>query len=188
MIYGGKQQLETLEGVVLPLNMKGGLAHLTIQYPTDDDIASYPMIEITSDIPWNPEGLEDENSRMIHELKIKQEGPNLDLLGPCLGWKPTEIVKKTLEATTQYVKNSLRIPMRRHFKTRNRANYVRRLRETICTDTFFSSKPAKDGITCAQLYVGKKSGLTEVFGMSTESQFSETLQDFIRKWGAPDVR
>ena len=40
---------------------------------------------------------------------------------------------------------------------------------------------------CAQLYVGKKSGLTEVFGMTTESQFAETLQDFIRKWGAPDI-
>ena len=40
---------------------------------------------------------------------------------------------------------------------------------------------------CAQLYVGKKSSLTEVFGMATESQFAETLQDFIRKWGAPDI-
>ena len=39
----------------------------------------------------------------------------------------------------------------------------------------------------AQLYVGKKSGLTKVFGMSTESQMEETLLDFIRKWGAPDI-
>ena len=31
--YGGKQCLETLEEVNLPLNMIGGLAHLTIQYP-----------------------------------------------------------------------------------------------------------------------------------------------------------
>ena len=37
-IYGGKQQLETMEGVVLPLIMKGRLAYLTIQYPTDADI------------------------------------------------------------------------------------------------------------------------------------------------------
>ena len=32
--YGGKQCLETLEEVNLPLTMIGGLAHLTIQYPT----------------------------------------------------------------------------------------------------------------------------------------------------------
>ena len=35
--------------------------------------------------------------------------------------------------------------------------------------------------------MGKRSGLTEVFGMTTESQFADTLQDFIRKWGAPDI-
>ena len=80
--------------------------------------------------------------------------------------------------------------MRRHFKPRNCATFVKRLRETICTicfDTFFSSQKARGGILCAQLYVGKKSGLTEVFGMTTESYFTETLQDFIRKWGAPDI-
>ena len=185
--YGGRQQMETMESVVFPLNMKGGLAHLTIQYPTDEEISSYPVLEITSDLPWNPEGLEDHNDRTLQEVKTEKHGPDLEQLAPCLGWKPTEVIKRTLEATTQYVKNSLRIPMRRHFKTRNRATYVRRLREIICTDTFFASRPAKDGITCAQMYVGKKSGLTQVFGMSSESQFSETLQDFIRKWGAPDV-
>ena len=111
----------------------------------------------------------------------------MEKLKPCLGWKPREIIEKTLEATTQYVKSSLRIPMRRHYKTRNRSCFVKRLRETFSTDTFFASKPALGGIKMAQLYVGKKSGLTEVFGMTTESQMEDTLQDFIRKWGAPDI-
>ena len=119
--------METLEGVILPLNIKGGLAHLTIQYPTDADIQSYPMIEITSDLPWSPEGLDSEGDRYIQELKVEQEGPNLELISPCLGWKPVEIVKRTLESTTQYVKNSMRIPMRRHFKPRNCATFVKRL-------------------------------------------------------------
>ena len=99
-VYGEKQQLETLEGVILPLNIKGGLAHLTIQYPTDADIQSYPMIEITSDLPWSPEGLDSEGDRFIQEVKVEQEGPNLELISPCLGWEPVEIVKRTLESTT----------------------------------------------------------------------------------------
>ena len=77
----------------------------------------------------------------------------------------------------------MRIPLRQHFKARNRSLFVKRLRETFATDTFFSSKTGINGETCAQIYVGKKSHLTEIFGMTTESQMHETLQDFIRKWG-----
>ena len=120
-------------------------------------------------------------------METVKEELDLEKLKPCLGWKPREIIERTLEATTQYVKSLLRIPMRRHYKTRNRSCFVRRLRETFSTDTFFASKPALGGIKMAQLYVGKKSGLTEVFGMTAESQMEDTLQDFIRKWGAPDI-
>ena len=35
----------------------------------------------------------------------------------------------------------------------------------------------------AQLYVGKTSTFTEIYGMKAENQFSETLRDFIRQWG-----
>ena len=62
---------------------------------------------------------------------------------------------------------------------------VKRLLEVYATDTFFSSENALGGYTCAQIYVGKKSYLTEVFGMQKESSMAETLNDFIRKWGAP---
>ena len=54
----------------------------------------------------------------------------------------------------------------------------------MATDTLFSSSPSIGGITCAQLYVGKDSMFTAVFGMTRESQFSTTLEEYIRKWGA----
>ena len=77
--------------------------------------------------------------------------------------------------------------MRQHFKARNHALFVRRLRETVATNTFFSSETGLNGEMCAQLYVGKKSKLTDVFPMSSKSHMPETLQDFIRKWGVPDA-
>lgn len=73
--------------------------------------------------------------------------------------------------------------MRMHFKSRFPALNVRRLRETFATDTFFSSDKALGGYTCAQLYVGKTSTFTKIYGMKTPGQMSETLQDFIRQWG-----
>jgi hypothetical protein len=63
---------------------------------------------------------------------------------------------------------------------------VRRLNEVFATDTFFSSEKALGGYTMAQLYVGKTSTFTKIFGMKRKSQMSETLQDFIRQWGAPN--
>ena len=57
----------------------------------------------------------------------------------------------------------------------------------MATDTFFSSEKGLGGITCAQLYVGKTSRLTAVYGMKTESEMSSTLEDFIRQWGAPSA-
>ena len=75
--------------------------------------------------------------------------------------------------------------MRMHVKSRVPALQVKRLRETFATDTFFSSEKALGGYTCAQLYVGKESTFTEIYGMKTENQMPQTLQDFIRQWGAP---
>ena len=53
-------------------------------------------------------------------------------------------------------------------------------------DTVYSDTPAIDnGCKVAQIFVGTKSMVTDVFGMKTEKQFVNTLQDIIRTRGAP---
>ena len=94
------------------------------------------------------------------------------------------MIRQTLLATTQHATNVVRLPLRRHYKSRFPALRVRRLDEDIATDTFFSNTRALDGSICAQLFVGRKSMLTDVFGMKTEQQMPGALMDFIRKWGA----
>ena len=183
--YGGKQNLVTLEEQELPLRYKESLVWLKIERPSKEDLTSYPIIQLTSDQPWDP-GNQCDDERAANPTRMRPKPPEVERIRQCLGWKPHEVVEKTMKATTQYVRNSLRLPMRQHFKTRNRALFVNRLRETVCTDTFFSSVKALNGETCVQLYVGKTSALTEVFGMTSESQMYETLQDFIIKWGAPN--
>ena len=64
---------------------------------------------------------------------------------------------------------------------------VHRRNEAVATDTVFSDTPAIDnGATMAQIYVGRESLVTDVFGIKTEKQFVNTLLDEIRKRGAMD--
>ena len=76
------------------------------------------------------------------------------------------------------------MPMREHYYARFPVLNVARLNEVVATDTFFASETALGGYTCAQLFVGKTSMITEVFPMQRESHMADTIQDFIRKWGA----
>ena len=96
-----------------------------------------------------------------------------------------EVVEQTCKHTTNLAKVFGALPMKRHFKSRFPQLNRNRLRETYCTDTFFSSETGLGGITCAQLYCGKDSLYTKVYGMNRESQGPETLEDFIRDIGAP---
>ena len=51
---------------------------------------------------------------------------------------------------------------------------VCRLDEEYATDTFFSDTKAHDGSTSVQLYCGRKSQFTKVYGMKTESEMPGT--------------
>ena len=90
-----------------------------------------------------------------------------------------------MENTTSLAKLDSRLPLRRHIKAQFPQLKYKRLTETYCTDTLFASVKSLEGYTCAQLFVGKESKYTKVYGMRTESQGCDTLQDFIRDVGSP---
>ena len=120
----------------------------------------------------------------INGLSGQKKPIDLQSMRPYFAWKPLQVIQKTLASTTQYAKNVMRLPMRRHFKTRFPALRVNRLDEVYATDTFFSNVPAHNGCECVQLYCGRKSYYTSIHGMKTESQMPGTLMDFIRTHGA----
>ena len=199
-MYGGTQTININNGPTLNLHYIGGLSYLPLRKPTKEELDTLPIHDITSGMPWHPRNEENDNDASItmkltfttdndneyhNNATITKPTADLEHVQRCLGWKPMDVVKRTLEATTQLAQNHVRLPMRMHFKSRFPALNVRRLRETFATDTFFSSDKALGGYTCAQLYVGKSSNFTKVFGMKRPEQMPETLQDFIRQWGAP---
>jgi hypothetical protein len=63
---------------------------------------------------------------------------------------------------------------------------VARRSEDLLTDIIYSDTPAvDDGSTSAAIYSGRLSHVLDVFGMKTDAQFVNTLEDIIRERGAP---
>ena len=196
-MYGGTQSISINNGPRLNLQYIGGLSYLPLCKPTKDEMESLPVFDVTSGMPWHPQTDENElygapvtmkleyyhaNDEIYHNNKtITNPTADLEHVQRCLGWKPMDVIKKTLEATTQLAQNHVCLPMRMHFKSRFPALNVRRLRETFATDTFFSSEKALGGYTCAQLYVGKSSNFTEIYGMKRPEQMPECVI-----WAGPE--
>mmetsp|Transcript_5060 Transcript_5060/g.7746 ORF Transcript_5060/g.7746 Transcript_5060/m.7746 type:complete len:562 (-) Transcript_5060:1187-2872(-) len=97
-----------------------------------------------------------------------------------------EVIQKTHQATTQFARIPMSTHLTKHYKSPNPAFNVPRRNEAIATDTVYADTPAIDnGSTCAQIFTGTESSFIEVFGMKTEKQFVNTLQDTILRRGAP---
>ena len=105
---------------------------------------------------------------------------------PKFGWLPINIIQATLDRTTQFYRAPMATLLKKHFKSPYPACNVQRRQEPIATDTVYSDTPAIDnGAKVAQIFVGTESLVTDVYGMKTEKQFVNTLQDVIRTRGAP---
>ncbi|EEC42961.1 predicted protein [Phaeodactylum tricornutum CCAP 1055/1] len=110
-----------------------------------------------------------------------------EALRPCFGWVSAETVRKTIMATTQHAREVYNAPLRKHFKSRFPALNVHRRNEPVATDTIWSDTPAVDnGAKFAQLFVGRRSLVTDAYPMKTDKEFVNTLEDHIRYRGAMD--
>ena len=106
---------------------------------------------------------------------------------PFFGWINSDIVKQTIDQTTQLGVALDSFPMKRHLKSRNPTLNVPRRREPVATDTIFSDTPAVDsGVKQAQVFVGRDSLVADVYPMKSGKQFVITLEDDIRRRGAMD--
>jgi hypothetical protein len=125
--------------------------------------------------------------RDAQEHAVTGKAPDHQALCPHFAWAPADVVQRTYAATTQYAKNILRLPFRKHFKSRFPALNVFRRREAVATDTVYADTPAiDDGATAAQVIVGTTTMVTDIYGIKSDKEFVNTLEDQIRKRGAMD--
>ena len=95
---------------------------------------------------------------------------------------PIEKIKKTFDSTTQFATNVMSgHNILQTIQSPYPAHNVWRRNEPVASDTIFAEVPAIDsgGQTMAQLYIGRKSLVIDVFGMSTEKEFVNSLEDVI---------
>jgi len=119
-----------------------------------------------------------------HVHKTKE--PDYEMLRPMFGWLNTNVIQKTFKNTTQYAHIPNSEVLKKHYKSPNPVLNVHRRQEDIATDSVFANCPAiDDGSTCAQIFVGCSSMVTDVKGMKSADQFINTLEDIIRERGAP---
>lgn len=74
---GGKQHIETLDGYIIPLNIRSGLPYMTIRPYTDKEWEDLPHVILTADTDWDPTiidcELEDEEEWFDAMQNIPQE-------------------------------------------------------------------------------------------------------------------
>ena len=88
---------------------------------------------------------------------------------PQFGWLPINIIMKTFAKTTQFYRKPMSTRLQKHYKSPFPACNVQRRNEPIATDTVYSDTPAIDsGCKCAQIFVGTKTMVADVYGMKTE--------------------
>ena len=124
---------------------------------------------------------------LVNKHVFQRTPVDYDKLRSFFGWFNSDVVKQTIDQTTQWGVTLDSFPMKRHLKSRNPALNIPRRHEPVATDTIFSDTPAVDSsVKQAQVFVGRDSLVADVYPMKSDKQFVNTLEDNIRRRGAKD--
>jgi transposase InsO family protein len=118
--------------------------------------------------------------------QTKQHERDWEKLRQYFAWLPKLVIQKTFDCTTQYARIPMSAHLQRHFRSPFPALNVHRRDEPVATDTVYADTPdIEHGHVAAQFFVGTRSLVSDLYGVSTDGQFLQTLQDNVRKRGAP---
>ena len=119
---------------------------------------------------------------------VKEQEKDYEKYRPYLLYSPLDVIKKTFENTTQFAKLPMSDRLKTAYRSPHPANNVHRRNEPVATDTVFSDTPAIDGgETSAQVFIGTKSNVIDVYPIKNMKQFVNTLEDNITERGAMDT-
>ena len=156
------------------------------EIPTTSHIASVSCNLHTW--PTDPISAELEPDIQVNKLELAPSKIDAEKMREYFLYAPTKAIQDTFEVTTQnarsgWISGEITQSHRSPFPGLN----IPRRNEALATDTLYSDVPAIfSGVVIAQLFVGVSSLHASVYGMKTEKQFVDRLNDEIRKRGAPD--
>ena len=122
------------------------------------------------------------------DVIVRGNAIDINDLRPYFLWQPHDIIRKTIENTTQYGRITPDpLPYKVRYRTPYPAANIARRSEAVSADIVYSDTPAVDGgETAAVLYFGTMSNMTTAHGIKNDDQFVNTLEDEIRARGAMD--
>ena len=161
--------------------------HLVQPEPEFFDVHEFlPVDDLIDDIMDSLSPTIVQDIYQVHPV-VRASPQDYNLLRPFFAWAPADTIQKTLAVTTQYARGRVSETLRQHWKSRFPACNVRRRNEAVATDTVYSDTPAVDsGVKHAQLFIGRSSLVADVYGVKTDKEFVNTLEDNIRERGAMD--
>ena len=74
--YGGAQCIHLFEGPTIPLFYRNGLLHMKTSTPTNEELQSLPVHDLTIDVPWNPTTECDDDDDEIAPSDLRQTHVN----------------------------------------------------------------------------------------------------------------
>lgn len=184
------RQIMKVEDREIPLEYDGRKMYVNIRKPTNEELETLEVLEMTSPDPYDPTGNMENKVARNKNSKTKEcpGGWNIQKWQDNLGLAPEDVIRKTFDATTQLAMNveiENRSIGRKHYKSRFPFLREKRLNDEFHTDTYFPSENTNDGNTCSQMFIGRNSDFMRIYLMKTESHCGEALQDFGREIGVP---
>ena len=176
----------------------GKVMHLSIDYQIlgqgvkgnpECFIASSKVNKMLTDLDYKQlTGHSESFNTLAHAITTIEQMQKIEAIQPRLAWKPLDVIKRTLENTTQWGKTITQYPMKKHHISRFPWNNRRRLREEVAMDTIFMANPGFCGSTCAQVFVGLMSRMINVYPMPSKAcgYVLKAYQDFMRYEGVPE--
>jgi Reverse transcriptase (RNA-dependent DNA polymerase) len=123
----------------------------------------------------------------VEAPQVSKKEPDYERLRPLFGWLPTDTIKNTFQHTTQYGHLPVGTLLKRRYKSPNPALNVYCRNESLACDVVYSNTPAVDnGSKLAVIFVGLDTQVTDIYGIKSDKQFVNTLEDNIRERGAPN--
>jgi len=93
-------------------------------------------------------------------------------------WLPKIVVQKTFDCTIQLARIPMSVHLQRHFKSPFPALNINRRDKPVATDTVYADTLGiEHGHKAAQFFVGTISLISDIYGVKTDAQFLQTLQD-----------
>ena len=125
------------------------------------------------------------DEKIMSPRKVTTKAPDYEKLRPMFGWMTSGTIQRTFEMTTQLARIPMGTWLKKAFQSPNPALNVFRRNEPVATDIFYSDVPAVDnGSTACSIFVGTRSMVTDAYGVKTDKEFVNTLEDNIRQRGA----